>query len=156
MTDAVDAGVRPEDMGIQVILPSSFAGSPRAMQQLLQDAMGIVCVLGNPSYFVTMTCNPKWKEIQDELYPGQTASDRPDLVARVFKMKLAALLDDIRKNKIFGEVSGRVHTIEFQKRGLPHAHILIIIKTEFRPRTPQDVDRVVSAEFPDREEDPTL
>ncbi|KAI5449084.1 hypothetical protein NCC49_005354 [Naganishia albida] len=103
-----------------------------------------------------MTCNTKWKEIQEELYPGQTASDRPDLVARVFGMKLKALLDDIRKHKFFGEVTGRVHTIEFQKRGLPHAHILIIIKTQFRPRTPEDVNRVVSAEILDREEDPML
>lgn len=151
LTDAVDAGIRPEDLGKQVILPSSFIGGPPAMQQLFQDAMGIVRVLGSPSYFITMTCNPKWKEIQDRLKPGQTASDRPDLVARVFQQKLKLLLDDLVKGRIFGEVTGRVHTIEFQKRGLPHAHILIILKAEFRPQTPVDVNRVVSAEIPDRE-----
>ena len=32
-----------------------------------------------------MTCNPGWEEIQNELLPPQTAQDRPDLLARVFK-----------------------------------------------------------------------
>lgn len=131
LTDAVDAGIRPEDLGKQVILPSSFIGGPRAMQQLFQDAMGIVRVLGSPSYFITMTCNPKWKEIQQELKPGQTASDRPDLIARVFQLKLKCLLDDLVKEKVLAEITGRVHTIEFQKRSLPHAHILIIAKAEY-------------------------
>jgi hypothetical protein len=34
-----------------------------------------------------MTANPTWREIKDELNPGQTYADRPDLVARVFKLK---------------------------------------------------------------------
>lgn len=156
LTDALDAGIRPEDLGKQVILPSSFIGGPRAMQQLFQDAMGIVRVLGSPSYFVTMTCNPKWKEIQQEFKPGQTASDRPDLIARVFQQKLKCLLDDLVKEKLFGEITGRVHTIEFQKRGLPHAHILIIVNADYRPQRAEDVDRVVSAETPDRETDREL
>jgi hypothetical protein len=67
------------------------------------------------------------KEIQDELLPGQTASDRPNLIARVFQLNLKALIVDLAKGKVFGEVSGRVYTIEFQKRGLPHAQILDIL-----------------------------
>jgi hypothetical protein len=156
LTDAVDAGIRPEDLGKQVILPSSFIGGPRAMQELFQDAVGIARVQGSPSYFITMTCNPKWKEIQQELKPEQTASDRPDLFARVFQQKLKYLLDDLVKEKVFGEITGRVHTIEFQKRGLPHAHILIIAKAEYRPQTAEDVDRVVSVEIPDRKTDRKL
>jgi len=45
--------------GLPVILPSSFSGSPRAMQQLYQDAMAIVAKYGKPDLFVTYTCNPK-------------------------------------------------------------------------------------------------
>jgi hypothetical protein len=81
LTHAMDAGIPPQDLGKQAILPSTFSGGPRAMQQLFQDAMGIVRKLGSPSLFITMTCNPKWKEIQNELLPGQTASDKPDLIA---------------------------------------------------------------------------
>ncbi len=51
-----------------------------------------------------------------------TPNDRPDIISRVFKMKLKYFLDDIIKNQIFGIVTGHIHVIKFQKRGLPHAH----------------------------------
>ena len=59
--------------------------------QLFQDAMAIVRALGKPDLFVTMTCNPKWPEITKHLLPGQDAKDRPDLVARVFNLKVRVL-----------------------------------------------------------------
>ena len=40
--------------------------------------------------------------------------------------------------------------IEFQKRGLPHAHILIIMEVDSKPRCSEDYDRIVSAEIPDK------
>ena len=43
----------------------------------------------------------------------------------------------------------QVYTIEFQKRGLPHAHMLIILADECKPREPSDYDRIVCAEIPD-------
>ena len=74
------------------ILPSTFIGSPRQMHQKYQDAMAVVAKLGKPDLFLTFTCNPKWPEITDNLLPAQNASDRPDLVSRVFKMKFDACL----------------------------------------------------------------
>ena len=58
-------------VGKTVILPSTFIGSPRHMQQCYQDAMAIVGKTGKPDIFLTMTCNPNWKEIQENLLPGQ-------------------------------------------------------------------------------------
>ena len=55
----------------QTILPSSFTGSPRDQQQRYQDAMAIVREYGKPDLFITMTCNPNWKEIIDALLPGK-------------------------------------------------------------------------------------
>ena len=49
-----------------------------------------------------MTCNPKWQEITENLEPGEEASDRPDLVARVFSIKLDALRTDLIKNGYLG------------------------------------------------------
>ena len=46
-----------------------------------------------------------------ELLPGQTTADRPDLVVRVFNMKLDALLTDLWATGIFGHVLARVHTV---------------------------------------------
>ena len=39
----------------------------------------------------------------DELQPGQDAWMRPDLTARVFKMKLDAIMEDLTKNGIMGK-----------------------------------------------------
>ncbi|XP_054706695.1 uncharacterized protein LOC129216505 [Uloborus diversus] len=150
---ATEAGMRA---GVTVILPSTFIGSPRAMQQNYQDAMSIVRDYGKPDLFLTFTCNPKWKEIRDNLFPGQKPHDRPDLVARVFDMKKKALLQDLQKDGIFGRIVADIHVIEFQKRGLPHMHLLLILAEEDKIRDPETIDLIVSAELPDETLDPRL
>jgi hypothetical protein len=62
---------------------------------------------------------------------------------------LKALLDLIIMKKFFGEIKGRVYMVEFQKRGLPHAHMLRILNNDCKPKTPEDVDRFVCTEIPD-------
>ena len=57
--------------------------------------MSVVLKLGKPDLFVTFTCNPNWPEITRELLKNQIPSDRPDLIARVFKMKLDELVIDL-------------------------------------------------------------
>ena len=149
--------------GKPVVLPSTFPGSARHMAQEYMDAMAIKRKKGSLDYFITMTTNPKWNEIVSSLPRDangtllQTATDRPDLVARVFKMKLDELLKDLFERKVFGEVAGYAWTIEYQKRGLPHVHILLILQDdEDKPRTSEHVDRVVSCLIPDKAVDPEL
>lgn len=96
-----------------------------------------------------MTSNANWREIIENLGPGQAACDRPDLVARVFHAKLRSLLHDLRANSFFGKVIAYTWVVEYQKRGLPHAHILLILDQPWRPVTPTDIDSMVSAELPD-------
>ncbi|UYV75635.1 hypothetical protein LAZ67_13000809 [Cordylochernes scorpioides] len=122
------------NVGKAIILPSSFEISARNMQQRYQDAKLIVIKYEKPDLFVTMTCNPKWKEITGNLEPWQKAEHRPDLVARAFNLKLKELLKEI-KSGLFGKLTAMVHVIEFQKRGLPHAHILIKLAAEAKFNT---------------------
>jgi PIF1-like helicase/Helitron helicase-like domain at N-terminus len=150
------ANERGLKVGKQFILPSSFQGSPRAMTQHYQDAMAIVRKYGKPDLFITMTCNPKWKEIVENLESWQKVEYRPDLVARVFNLKLKALLEDLTKKHVFGVDVAKIHVIEFQKRGLPHAHILVILSDEFKPKTEDLIDKMVSAEIPDPKTHPRL
>jgi len=103
-------------------------------------------VMGKPTLFVTMTTNPKWAEIQENLLPGQTAINRPDIVSRVFALKLKQLLHDLDVGKFFGAIDAMVHVVEYQKRGLPHAHILLILKVDDKPRCADDYDAIVCAE----------
>ncbi|GBM40239.1 hypothetical protein AVEN_183555-1 [Araneus ventricosus] len=120
---ATEAEIRP---GVTLILPSSFIGSPREIQQNFQYVMSIVRDFGKPDLFLTFTCNPEWKEIKDNLFPGKKPHDRPDLVDRVFDIKKKALLQDLKKNDNLGRIVADIHVIEFQKRGLPHMHLLLI------------------------------
>jgi len=64
------------------------------MIQNYQDAMTIYRHYGNPDLFITFTCNPKWPEIIRALakIPGQKVEDRPDIITRIFKMKLDHIL----------------------------------------------------------------
>ena len=119
------------------------------MQQNYLDAMSIVKRYGKPDFFITMTANPSWPEITVALRHGETAVNRPDLVARVFHIKLNVLLDELLVKNVFGKVIAYTWVIEFQKRGLPHVHMLLIVRSEDKPRTPQDVDARISAELPD-------
>jgi hypothetical protein len=135
-------------VGRQVILPSTFIGSPRNMIQRYQDAMAIVRTFGKPEYFITVTCNPNWKEITEQLARGEIASQRPELIARVFHSKLKELIRDLQRGHAFGVPCALIYTIEFQKRGLPHAHILLGVAHGDKIRDVSQLDSVISAELP--------
>ena len=144
---ATNANVDVRELGKRIILPSSFVGGTRNMQQHCQDAFAINRYFGGGDLFITMTANPKWPEITNNLLYNQTASDRPDLVVRVFHAKLHSLIQEI-KDGAFGDMAGYLYTIEFQKRGLPHAHIIVFLKPHSKLRTPDQIDSLMSSEFP--------
>jgi len=155
LEDAVDArdheGGGPVRAGRPAtILPSSFTGGPRDMHGRYQDAMAIVRETTRPSWFITATCNPRWRAIQHELKDGQQAQDRPDVIARVFNAMVQELIKDLTKNEILGyPVEAYMYCIEFQKgRCLPHVHILLIVAAANRVHTPEQIDDIVSAELP--------
>lgn len=79
------------DIGRLTILPSTYVGSPR------QDAMSYVRKFGLPDLFITFTCNPQWAVIKNNLFNGQNQTDRHDIAARVFRLKVKALMDLINK-----------------------------------------------------------
>nr|XP_040256214.1 uncharacterized protein LOC120973949 [Aegilops tauschii subsp. strangulata] len=89
-----------------------------------------------------------------DFIPGQKPEDRLDIVNRVFLIKLNELIEDIYKKKRFGKAIAIVYTSEFQKRGLPHAHILLFLDPDDRDPSPQNIDQIISAEVPDKDVDP--
>ncbi|CAH1436244.1 unnamed protein product [Lactuca virosa] len=89
----------------RVILPSSFTGGARYMMQNYLDAMSLCKWFGYPDFFITFTCNPKWPEVKRFLkYTSLSPEDRPDILCRLFKIKLDAFIKDLRENEIFGKV----------------------------------------------------
>ena len=62
-------------------------------------------------------------------------------------------MDFIVKHKVYGDVQCFMYSVEWQKRGLPHAHILIWLKQKL---TTDKIDHIICAEIPDINEDPEL
>jgi len=82
--------------GNKVLIPTSFTGGPRYMVQSYYDAMAICEHYGFPDLFITFTCNPKWPGINRYCQAiGLSVDDRPDIVARIFKIKLDSLMKDL-------------------------------------------------------------
>lgn len=70
-------------------------------------------------------------------------------MVRVFHAKVQELIRLICKPEIFGGVKALLYTVKFQKQGLRHIHLLLILEDNFKFRNPEDIDKVLSAEIPD-------
>lgn len=108
---------------------------------------------GRPDLFITFTCNPKWKEITDALMPSQKSHDRHDIIGRVFHLKVKKLMALLNKGQLFGKVRCFIYSVEWQKRGLPHIHILLWLEQRIPPNM---LNSIICAEVPDPENDPLL
>ena len=109
-TDDVDNPVK------RYVLPSSITGSDRYMYQQYCDAITLWHEFGHPDGFLTWTFNPDCRELKEQLREGETGLDRPDIVARIFKLKKDQIVKDLESEHIFGIMLARTHSIEYQKR----------------------------------------
>ncbi|XP_072069493.1 uncharacterized protein [Arachis hypogaea] len=157
LQDALHTGeTNAENVGRRTILPSSFVGSRRDMTQRYEDGMTIVLKEGKPDIFLTMTCNPSWSEIASELSPTQTPHDRPDLTTRIFKAKFEQLKEDVITNGVLKKVKSYIYVTEFQKRGLSHVYMLLILGNNDKLSDPDQYDSLVRAKIPCKEAEPHL
>jgi len=145
LQDAINAGDAVSSK-LGTILPPSYTGSPRYYFEKTQDALAFVRHFGKPDLFITFTCNPKWKEITENLLLGQKSHHRHDLIVRVFRLKLKSLMHFLTNGEAFGPARCHMYTVEWQKRGLPHAHILLWLTVRLDPNK---IDSVITAEIPD-------
>lgn len=71
----------------------------------------------------------------------------------MFKLKAGAFIDDLTKKNTFGRVKARLYSVEWQKRGLAHVHMLLwmehIVDQEL-------IYNITSAEIPDKTKEPKL
>ena len=87
------------------------------------------------------------------LLPGQNAMHRYDITARAFKQKLKSLMSFITKLHVSGPTRCWIYLFEWQKQGLPHAHILIWLVDK---TCPEEIDRVISEDLADLSTDQLL
>ena len=89
------------------------------MMKKLQDCLTYVREYGGKDFFITVTCDPHWPEIADTVqqqFPGDQASDHPDIVSEVFHLKMRGLLK-LPRDGVPGRMRAIMHTVEWQKRG---------------------------------------
>ena len=76
------------------------------MKNMYLDAMAICRRIGFPDLFITFTCNPKWPELtRFNQKRGLQSDDRPEIICRMFKMKLDSLMNDLTKKHILEKVA---------------------------------------------------
>ncbi|XP_077222125.1 uncharacterized protein LOC143855968 [Tasmannia lanceolata] len=130
-------------IGKRIVLPASFIGGPRDMRRRYLDSMALV-----QRY--------EWEEIVSQLKPGEEAYNRPDLTTRIFRGKLEDLKKQLFEKHVLGPIVAHVHVIEFQKRGLPYAHMLLVMQKESKLLNPDEYDNIVCPELPDENNEPLL
>lgn len=111
--------------------------------------------LGLPDLFVTITMDSKCPELKDD---PQIDINNPTLntaeVCRLFWRKVDHFIRMVRDQMIFGYCLGMVLVVEFQKRGLPHAHAILTLAEKIR--TPEQTDQFCTTAIPDKDVDPEL
>uniref|UniRef100_A0A0R0F7N8 Helitron helicase-like domain-containing protein n=1 Tax=Glycine max TaxID=3847 RepID=A0A0R0F7N8_SOYBN len=142
-----DGSTKGLNKGKRVILPSTFVGSPRYMDQLYFDGMAICSHVGFPNLFITLTCNPNWPEIHRLLNPlNLKATDRPGIISRVFKLKYELILMDLTKNQMLGKVIA----------WLSHVRLLLFLHPDNKYPSSDEIDQIISAEIPSQQDDTKL
>lgn len=136
-------------------MTTSFNRGERARQQNLNDSLALNSRLGIPDYFITMTANPQWPEIKRNIEKDEDPNDRAALIHRVFNIKMKALENRLMEGAL-GTYIAMVRSVEYQKRGLPHLHLLLWVAREHKPDTVETLDLCVHAELPDQNTQPKL
>lgn len=90
------------------IIPSTYVDGKKFMRQQMQDIVAISNTIGHSYFFITITCDPYWSEIRRPLLPGQIPKDVPNFAARLFIMKLQAMMLYIIEEDLFPNVASLV------------------------------------------------
>ena len=83
----------------RVYMPANQYGSKRRARKNVNDGIELCNQFGKPDFFITLTANPLWADIQRQLEPGQTWADRPDIVNPIFKARLEMFLEKLRNGE---------------------------------------------------------
>jgi hypothetical protein len=139
-------------------LSETVHGSRRALKKRAINALSLVSELGKAHCFLTVTCNTNWPELVQAL-GNLTAYDNPTITNRIFHQKLEALLKNLRSGQYFDgrETAYDIRVIEYQHRGLPHAHIVFRLKDVEFANVDEEIefiDKYFCAEVPSEDDDP--
>jgi hypothetical protein len=134
-----------KEYGLWTFVPSSLTDRREYWRDVATKCFAISPQLGAPSFFLTFTMNPYWVELQALMRGSGVYSDSA-LAAIVVRLKLNALMKFLETRRILGTISAFVWHIEYQKRGLPHAHVLLC--TDYELDSPPAIEKIVNVRLP--------
>ena len=153
LADALDNDVDVHQVGKAVRLPASFVGGGRYMYSHYQDALSIVRVFGCFTFFITITCHAGHTDIVSNIFPGQSAANRPDVMTRAFRLQMKEFQQDLFHRGVMGTAVAWVYSYEQQVRRLWHCHTSLKVAENISVEV---LDTLVTCEIPDPEVDPVL
>src|SRR5258705_8035871 len=156
MKDAVVHG-NAVKYGKLVIFPSTYTGGLRNLHEYAQDATTYLRYGGKPSFFITYTINPVSKKsgrkpVQENRIHGQSKKGSGS-GCKKFKKRNYKFMHVLTKGQVFGKFNYWLYSIEWQNRGLSHAHILIWL---LQGLNPNQIDENMSDEIPNPQIDKKL
>jgi DNA polymerase III delta prime subunit len=135
----------PKEYGLRTFIPPSLTDSDEYWHHVTTKCFALSTQLGPPTFFLTFTMNPYWADYQSLKRGRETFADSA-MTAIIFKSKLSALMKFIQDHQILGNISAFVWRIEYQQRGLPHAHILFW--SDFDTQDIPAVEAVINVRYP--------
>jgi hypothetical protein len=133
------------EYGLRTFIPASMTDSDQYWHAVKEKCFALTSKLGPPTIFLTITMNPYWPDY-DGLKRGTGSFSDGTGSSIMFRARMKWLMHFCKKKRIFGTVRGFVWRIEYQQRGLPHAHILFW--TDCDTTDAQQIDRIITARYP--------
>jgi hypothetical protein len=129
------------------ILSFNYTNDAWFMQKLFQDNMIIIKYFERSTFFVIFTINSNWFKIQNELKSKQIATNRSNIVTRVFQMKTKQLIKNVKKRYVFDKCENVVWIVKYQKRELSHIHLLMFLRSKNQFLILKRIDDIVCAKL---------
>ncbi|KAK0422281.1 hypothetical protein QR680_007483 [Steinernema hermaphroditum] len=159
---ALKKGLKPgETLGRVSFASKTYKGGRKDMQNGYANAKAITRHFGQGVFFLTFTGNAQWECVDsclrkygaDKRGFCQKPQHRPDVVCRQFYSFVEELLKDISQRHVLGKTKAYFFSVEHQKRGMPHIHMVIIPHEDEDVHNADFVDAYVSAEIPPKPAD---
>lgn len=112
-----------DNESIKYVVPRKMQNSSTYWNEVENNGFLLSAKYGAPTFFLTFTTNLDWDEFKDirefDSYHNGSA------ISRVFKIRFHRVLKYLQASYLFGTNHAIIWRIEYQQRGLPHAHVLI-------------------------------
>ena len=159
----------PALMQNSYMFTKQIRGTAAYWKSALLRLLAMVKTLGPPTFFVTLSCNDNWPELQAFIELNHTSEqrasvkDNPLMASLAFQQRWHALLKHVLKKKQpLGRVLDFFARVEFQSRGSPLMHVFLWtdLGTDFGCAHAHDIinviDTTISTTIPDKDSNPDM